>query len=79
MVKIVSEFELRLAGGWLLVLVCSERKVLLADYLWLFVPREKYYWPVAIIWIFKVGFLRFKYDEYHYSAFISEFDPRIQS
>jgi hypothetical protein len=35
----------RLAGGWWLVLICSERKVLVAGG-W-FVPREKYCWLVA--------------------------------
>jgi hypothetical protein len=29
------------------VLICSERKVLLADCWWLFVLREKYCWLVA--------------------------------
>jgi hypothetical protein len=36
-----------LAGGWRLVLICSERKVLLADRWWLIVLREKYCWLVA--------------------------------
>jgi hypothetical protein len=36
----------RLTGGWLLMLICSERKVLLACSGW-FVLREKYYCPVA--------------------------------
>jgi hypothetical protein len=36
----------RLAGGWWLVLIYSERKVLLADYWW-FVLREKYCWLMA--------------------------------
>jgi hypothetical protein len=37
----------RLAGGWWLVLICSERKVLLAGCWWLIILREKYYWLVA--------------------------------
>jgi hypothetical protein len=41
-------------------------------------------YPYCIsIWIFKVGFLISKYDEYHHSThhimFVSESDPRIQS
>jgi hypothetical protein len=33
--------------GWWLVLICSERKVLLAGCWWLIVLREKYCWLVA--------------------------------
>jgi hypothetical protein len=31
----------RLAGGWLLVLICSERKILLADCWWLVCSERK--------------------------------------
>jgi hypothetical protein len=36
-----------LSVGWWLVLVCSEREVLLDGCRWLIVPREKYCWLVA--------------------------------
>jgi hypothetical protein len=39
--KVSDKWPVRLAGGWWLMLICSERKVLLADCCWLVCSERK--------------------------------------